>query len=124
MTDAEVHGRRLTTTTEVATIDGFFMAFKYDAYKAIGGWEECLRDRIIFHMYDSWAAMKCARYGYRTMMAPTSCTHAGGQTEVGMSEKYLVWCRNQGYKDGDDLHKDMHRIFYDLFRGELPVRIK
>lgn len=123
MVDAEVHGKRIKLPTEVATIDGFFMAFKRAAYTAIGGWKACLEDGIIFHMYDSWAAMKCAQYGYRTFMAPVNCSHSGGATEVGMYDTYLKWCQKQGFRDGDHLHREMHKRFYNLFRGQLPVRI-
>lgn len=124
MKDAEVHGKRIQIPTQVATIDGFFMAFKREAYEAIGGWQACLDDGIVFHMYDAWAAMKVQQHGYKVYMAPVDCIHKGGQTEVGMAEQYEQWCRDNGFKSGMDLHEKMHEQFYEIFRGQLPVRIR
>lgn len=124
MVDAESHGKRVTLFTEVATVDGFFMAFSAQAYKDVGGWDDCLRDGIPFHMYDSWAAMRIRELGYQTYMAPVSCKHYGGQTEVGMVEEFNKWAIRNGFKDGNDVHVQGHANFYKRFRGQLPVRIR
>ncbi len=124
MIDAERHGKRVTLFTEVATIDGFFMAFSAQAYKDMGGWEACLRDGIPYHMYDSWAAMRMRELGYSVYMAPISCKHSGGGTEVSMAGEYEAWARANGFKDIDDVHVQGHHSFYNRFRGQLPVRIR
>lgn len=123
MVNAELHGARIDNWEQAATVDGFFMAFTQESYKAMGGWEGCLADGIVFHMYDSWAAMRMKELGYNVYVAPVSVEHFGGRTEVGMNEQYQVWCKDQGFKDGTDLHEQMHKIFYERFRGKLPVRV-
>src|SRR3954469_2520195 len=82
MVDAEQHGKRVTLPCEVSTVDGFFMAVRAKAYYEVGGWEACLKDNIVFHMYDSWMAMAVREQGYRTYLAPVNCRHSGGSTEV------------------------------------------
>lgn len=124
MVNAELHGARIDTWEQAATIDGFFMAFTQRSYLAMGGWEACLADGIVFHMYDSWAAMRMKELGYDVYVAPVSVEHFGGRTEIGMNEQYQAWCKEQGFKDGTDLHECMHEIFYERFRGKLPVRVE
>lgn len=124
MVDAEQHGKRITLPCEVATIDGFFMAIRSDVYKEIGGWEACFCDKIVFHMYDSWMAMAVREHGYRTFLAPVNCRHQGGATEVGMAEEYEKWAKENGFKDGSDVHTQGHIAFYERFRGQLPVRVR
>jgi GT2 family glycosyltransferase len=123
MVDAEQHGKYVTIPVEVATIDGFFMAVRRETYEAVGGWEACLRDKIVFHMYDSWMAMAAREHGYRTFMAPVNCRHQGGATEVGMTAEYEKWAIENGFKDGTDVHTQGHLAFYERFRGQLPIRI-
>lgn len=121
--DAEAHGRRCTVPIELATVDGFFMAVRAEAYKLVGGWEACLKDGIPYHMYDHWMAMALREKGYKTYLAPVSCKHFGGGTEVKRSEDYENWARENGFNDISDVHTKGHEAFYRRFRGQLPVRI-
>lgn len=121
--DAEMHGKRLTVPCEVATVDGFFMAVRKTAYDLVGGWAECLSDNIPYHMYDHWMAMALREKGYKTYLAPVSCKHYGGGTEVKMSESYEQWAKENGFDGISDVHTRGHAAFYQRFRGQLPVRI-
>lgn len=123
LTDAEAHGRRCTVPIELATVDGFFMAVRKSAYGLVGGWEACLEDNILYHMYDHWMAMVLREKGYKTYLAPVSCKHFGGGTEVKMSENYERWAQENGFNGISDVHTKGHEAFYDRFRGQLPVRI-
>lgn len=123
MQDAEQHGRRSTVPLQVATVDGFFMAVRTEAYKAVGGWEACLKDGIPYHMYDHWMAMALREKGYETWLAPIYCKHYGGGTEVKQSEKYETWAKENGFNEISDVHKKGHEAFYKRFKGQLPIRI-
>jgi len=124
MIDAEQHGKKVTIPCEVATVDGFFMAVRTKTYYEVGGWEACLRDKVVFHMYDSWMAMAAREHGYRTYLAPVSCRHSGGATEVGMAAEYEKWAKEQGFHDASAVHTEGHTAFYERFRGQLPIRIR
>lgn len=121
--DAEAHGTRCTVPTQVATVDGFFMAVRKTAYDEIGGWEACLQDNIPYHMYDHWMAMVLREKGYKTYLAPVSCKHFGGGTEVKMSEEYETWAKENGFESASAVHTEGHLAFYERFRGQLPVRV-
>jgi len=123
MVDAESHGRRGTVPQEVVTVDGFFMAVRVTAYREVGGWEACLADGIPYHMYDHWMAMALREKGYKTYLAPISCKHNGGGTEVGMSDAYEIWAKEQGFREASEVHSKGHVAFYERFRGQLPVRV-
>jgi hypothetical protein len=124
MINAEEHGKRVTLPCEVATIDGFFMAVRTKAYYEVGGWEACLKDKIVFHMYDSWMALAVREHGYKTFLAPVNCRHSGGATEVGMAAEYEDWAISNGFKDSSEVHVKGHSAFYERFRGQLPIRIR
>lgn len=124
MIDAERHGKKVTLPCEVATVDGFFMAVRTKTYYEVGGWEACLKDGIKFHCYDHWMAMTAREHGYKTFLAPVSCRHSGGSTEVGMSKEYEEWARENGFYDASEIHVKGHEAFYSRFRGELPVRVR
>lgn len=123
LVDAETHGRRTTVPQEVATVDGFFMAVRTEAYRAVGGWEACLKDGIPYHMYDHWMAMALREKGYKTYLAPVSCKHWGGGTEVKMSKEYEEWAIENGFESASDVHTKGHLAFYERFRGQLPIRV-
>lgn len=122
MVDAEAHGSRSTVPREVATIDGFFMAIRTTAYNDIGGWYACLRDGIPYHMYDHWMAMSLREKGWKTYLAPVSCKHYGGGTEVKKSAEYETWAKENGFDGISDVHIKGHQAFYERFRGQLPIR--
>lgn len=122
--DAEQHGQRCTVPTEVATVDGFFLAIRAEAYKEIGGWEACLDDNIPYHMYDHWMAMALREKGYKTYLAPVLCEHYGGGTEVRRNEDYETWAKENGFDGSSDVHTKGHQAFYSRFRGQLPIRVR
>lgn len=124
MIDAEQHGKRVTLPCEVATIDGFFIAVRAKTYYEVGGWEACLADNIPYHMYDSWMVMAAREQGYSTFIAPVNCRHSGGATEVGMAGEYEKWAKENGFKDGSEIHTKGHSAFYERFRGQLPIRVR
>ncbi len=121
MVDAEAHGKRTAIPQKVATVDGFFMAIRAEAYREIDGWEACLADGIPYHMYDHWMAMALRELNYETWLAPISCRHFGGGTEVKQSEKYETWAKENGFRDASEVHPRGHLAFYERFRGQLPV---
>jgi hypothetical protein len=122
MTDWEVHGSELIeggAMFPAAVVDGFSMFFRVSAYRAIGGWEQCLADGLPFHMYDAWASCALLEKGWLTAVAGVRCTHFGGRTST--TPEYQEWCRKNGYRDGQDLFDRAHRTFYERFRSVLPV---
>lgn len=121
MRDAELHGSRITSPTQVATVDGFAMVFDSFAYARMKGWRNCLEDGIIFHMYDNWAAARMVELGLETWMIPVECHHEGGGTEVALSGEYEEWCWRSGFTDGSQLHKVAHEVFYGRFKNVLPI---
>jgi len=121
MREAESHGRRVTVPTRVAALDGFSLIIRRELYEQCGGWEQCLKDGIPFHMYDAWISCMAARYDWETWMLPIACHHAGGSTSVLMAEQYERCVKELGYRDGQELYDDAHRRIYDLFRDVLPI---
>jgi hypothetical protein len=121
--DAEMHGKRSTVPCEVATVDGFFMAVRKTAYDQVGRWKACLEDNIPYHMYDHWMAMSLREEDYKTYLAPVSCKHYGGGTEVRKSELYDTWAQENGFDGVSDVHTKGHEAFYQRFRGQLPIRV-
>jgi hypothetical protein len=74
-------------------------------------------------MYDHWMAMALREQGWKTYLAPVSCKHYGGGTEVKKSEEYEIWAKEQGFRDASEVHSTGHAAFYERFRGQLPIRI-
>lgn len=145
MRDAEVHGRRVTEATEVACLDGFSQIGRVAYWR---GWHNGLgpmsADRrtplryladqgLVHHAYDAALGAFARRWGWQVWMLPVACHHYGGQTAVGDAQ-YQAWANKQvhGTPDvgtvavpGDQRFWDAaHRIVYDEFRGELPIRVE
>lgn len=122
MREAESHGRRITSPTQVAALDGFALIIRRELYEEMGGWEACLDDGVHFHMYDAWVSCMAARLGWETWVLPLPCHHEGGGTSVKRSDEYELLVRAAGYRDGQDLYDKAHRRIYEEFRDVLPIR--
>jgi GT2 family glycosyltransferase len=122
MVDAENHGRRVTTSQQVAVLDGFCQIIRREAYEEVGGWKTVLDMGISFHMYDAAMACLMAEKGWEVWMLPISCVHHGGRTSC--SPAYDEWLCSKGINGDLQVHQEAHRIIYDRFRNVLPLHVK
>jgi hypothetical protein len=120
-TDWKEHGDLLTTPREVAVLDGFALAFRREAYEEMGGWRKVIDLGITFHGYDLAACLFMRRLGWKVMAVPVPCRHLGGRTST--TPEYQELLRSLGFQDDLEVHQKIHRIIYDEFRSELPVRV-
>lgn len=119
MKDAELHGRRVTVPTEVAVLDGFSLIGRV---WLLEGAFRMLRDReVIHHAYDVAVGCHVRRQGYKTLMLPVACHHAGGQTAVGEAA-YQEWA--QRLHGGDQaVWRHAHRQVWEEYKDVMPFRI-
>ena len=119
--DHEIHGYLLTKPLQVAVLDGFAMIFRREAYEAMGGWEDAIKNGLTFHCYDTWACCRMTELGWEVWVIPIYCWHRGGETST--SDAYNNWLASKGTAD-HIVHESAHRVIYDRFRNVLPLRIK
>lgn len=129
MTDAEVHGERVTTPQRVAVLDGFAQIIRREAYEQVGGWLSVLKLGITFHMYD--IAMACLMRrprphcptpnGWEVWMLPISVTHHGGRTST--TPEYDQWLKKKGVMGDSEVHQKAHVVVYKEFKDVLPFHV-
>lgn len=117
--DAEIHGRRFTGETDVAVLDGFFMAIRTSFLDKIGGFK-WIEEGTNFHNWDNAMCLEAWRRGYRVRMCGISVLHHGGQTST--SAEYVQWCRDRGTTVEAE-HREPHRWLYERYRDILPLRV-
>jgi hypothetical protein len=120
-TDWKEHGEFLSQPREVAVLDGFCLAFRREAYEEMGGWQKVIDLGITFHGYDLASCLMMRRLGWKIMAVPVPCRHLGGRTST--TPEYQELLRSLGYQDDLEVHRKAHRLLYNEFRSELPVRV-
>lgn len=113
MTDAEAHGKRFTTSCDVAVLDGFALIVRRSLLDRCNGWP--LDTPIGYLCYDYWLCCVVRRLGYRIRLVGVSCTHLGGRTfvKMGIGQREDHWPHFLA----------AHRYIYDEFRDVLPFSV-
>lgn len=116
--DARDHGKEIgSEPVEVAVLDGLTLIVKKSVFEEIGGFEL----QYVHHMYDNDLCLSANKHGYTNYVLPIMCHHRGGMTSCGT--EYGEWAK-ENY-DGDiEIHKRSHEIFYEKWRGFLPVTVQ
>ncbi len=136
LVDAEAHGLRSLLPERVACLDGFSQVGTrhfWDGYynnrtawvrykPADRPWDVLVALGFVHHAYDGVLGCLAKRYGWETWYLPLRGHHFGGRTAVG-DAGYNEWANTQ--IDGGDqgLWASAHRIWYEHFKAELPIRI-
>jgi GT2 family glycosyltransferase len=104
MRDAEVHGRRLTGSCDVAVLDGMAIFIRREILEKCGGWDM----NWTYFMYTEGICCEARRQGYRIRVVGCSCDHLGGKssTMVQLTDSY----------------EEAHRYFYENNRDVMPFR--
>lgn len=118
-TDAEDHGQRSTSSTDVAVLDGFALVVRRNLLDRCGGWPV---KALPFHSYDYWASITAHRLNYRVRVVGIKCCHHGGATST--TPQYQDWSLKTLGKTDAQVHEDSHRFIYDYGRGYLPWRCR
>ena len=138
LVDAEAHGARSLVPEPVVCLDGFSQIGRRAFWQGIrridtfGNGTRHLRIRpwqylqdqgFIHHFYDGGLACLARRLGWDVYYLPVRCHHYGGRTAVG-DQGYQRWAAQQ--IDGGDrgFWEQAHRLGYDCFRNELPLRLE
>jgi O-antigen biosynthesis protein len=117
--DHHVHGDQTTEPTNVLVLDGLTMCCRRSDFIRLGGFDES----YIHHMYDNDLSLTFAYDELNNYVIPITCQHLNGQT-ANFGE-YNTWLREEKKKDGDaEIHRISHEIFYEKWRGKLPVRVQ
>jgi GT2 family glycosyltransferase len=110
--DWQPHGNQTTDVTEVACLDGVFIAFRPDTGLRFD-------ERYHHHMYDSDISIEAHYKGLRNFVLPIPCDHISGQ-----SANYPVYQKSVEHLGGDaGVHSKSHELMYDKWRDKLPVRV-
>lgn len=112
MKNAELHGRRVTEPTRVATLDLFSIGAKVSFLKELGGWNWWPE---VHHSMDNAICLEAKRRGGEVWMFPIECDHLGGQTSTKTDFQ-----KDFGEAEGR-IHARGHEILYERYRDVLPV---
>jgi len=119
MVNAEDHGARVTVPRRAAVLDGMALIARRADLEAWGGLDESIGPH---HLYDLDLCLRALKEGRMNYMLPISVDHVGGQTAN--FPRYNQWAQANGYGGGDsDVHRRAHEIFYEKWRGRLPLSV-
>lgn len=127
MIEAELHGFRLDKPWRPAAIfDGFFMAFRMEMLKKVGGFDQ----RYMFHhLYDRDVCLESIRAGYKNIVVDIPSHHMSGLTAN--RGEYQEWINNQtsgirgDVESGDKFtHDHNSELFAQKWHGCLPLYIE
>lgn len=111
--DAEAHGHRSTEPVPVLTLDAMALIARRADLEEWGGLDE----RFVHHMADHDLCMRSHLAGRTNWMLPFQVKHLGGRTST--KSRY-----NDHFPGGDGaIHRRAHELFYEKWRGRLPVRV-
>ncbi len=95
--------------TDVAVVDGLFMAMHRDVYNKVGGFNT----NYIMHYYDKDISLKAYINGYKNYIVNIPFTHKGaGTRSLVKAEKDLA------------LRNNMKEIFLEQWKAHLPVDVR
>lgn len=134
--DAELHGMRSMLPERVACLDGFSQIGRLDfwnGYRLTADkriryrtedrpWTVLTELGFVHHFYDGALGAIAKRYGWETWYLPLRGHHFGGRTAVG-DQGYAAWAQSQTTGGDAGFWARAHRIGYDAFRDELPIRL-
>lgn len=135
--DAEAHGLRSMLPEKVACLDGFSQVgrkefwdgYQYTAasrtrYKGVTDrpWTVLRELGFVHHFYDGALGALAKRYNWDTWYLPLRGHHFGGRTAVG-DQGYATWAQSQTPGGDHGFWEAAHRLGYDHFRNELPIRV-
>lgn len=116
LTDAEVHGTRVTGERDVAFLDSMALFVRRELLDRVGGWPLHYPP---MHGSDLWLCLTTRKLGYRVRMVGVSCTHKSG----GKGDAYVEWIKTTKWGSDEVCHREAHKLLYHEFRGVLPVRV-
>ncbi len=112
MRNADLHGRRVTVPTRVATLDLFSIGAKVGFLKQTSGWNFWPH---VHHSMDNALCCEAAKLGGEVWMFPIECDHLGGQTSTKVD-----FTTTFGEAEGK-IHSDGHVTLYERYRNVLPL---
>jgi GT2 family glycosyltransferase len=95
--------------TEVAVLDGLFMAMTRTAYRAVGGFDE----EYSVHFYDKDISMRAKKAGYRNYVLNIPFTHRGAGTRSSVNAA-----------EDNRLRESMKLLFLQKWHGALPCDVR
>lgn len=149
LVDAEVHGIRSLLAERVACLDGFSQVGRrafWEGHVASSNWTRDAAGQlthhkeprlaggeprpwdllhtlgVVHHAYDGMLGCIAARYGWETWYLPIRAKHLGGCTAVG-DPGYQGWAKQQTPHGDQGFWEAAHRIWYDNFKDQLPLRV-
>jgi len=112
MKNADLHGRRVTVPTRVATLDLFSVGARMSFLRDLKGWSWWPH---VHHGLDNAICLEAKRRGGEVWMLPIACDHLGGQTSTKVNFQSTF-----GEAEGK-IHSDGHVTLYEGYRDILPV---
>ena len=101
--------------TQCMVLDGFSLIVNFETIKSIGGFDH---ERYpVHHMYDNDICLESHFAGFKNYVLDIDCIHHGGMTST--REK---WAEEMGTTDLS-IHRESHKVFYEKWRGRLPVSV-
>jgi len=105
-------------TERVMVLDGFSLIVNRKMVKEVMGGKFDHERYPVHHMYDNDICLESHYGGYRNYVLDIDCIHHGGMTST--REKWA-----EGFNSTDlKIHRKAHRVFYDKYRGRLPVSVQ
>ncbi len=102
--------------TPCMVLDGFSLILSTEMISAVGGFDH---ERYpVHHCYDQRICLKSHFAGYNNFVLDLDCKHHGGMTST-----HEKWAEAMGTTDLK-IHRAAHKVFYEEFRGQLPVSVK
>ena len=113
---ASAGGAAITGDLEqVMVLDGFALIVNRQFIDHMGGFK--YDQYPVHHMYDNDICLESHYGGFNNYVLDLDCIHHGGMTST--REK---WAEEMGTTD-HAIHRKAHKVFYDKWRGKLPVSI-
>lgn len=103
---------------EVAVLDGFALIINRKVLERICN-DESLNGFPVHHMYDNLICIESHFAGFKNYVLNFNCDHLGGRTSCYNDGEYA---KQFGTTDFE-IHRMAHEMFYERYRGRLPVRI-
>ncbi len=124
MLEGELHGFRMEKDWHpVAVFDGFFMCFRMEMLKKVGGFDQRYH---YHHVYDRDASLESLRQGYKNIVVNVPCHHLCGLTAN--QAEYQKWIDNKvkttDFTGDKWTHDENHKLFAEKWGSVLPVYVQ